>query len=92
MNQIVMETKITKYKVNYLINDWKNNRDSYIDKIREFGRLARKLNVLIEQYAPVFRMTNILKIDIENSDDIAGAATDFDNIVDNRGKGDINYK
>ncbi len=36
-------------------------------------------------------MTNILKIDIENSD-IAGAATDFDKFVDNGGKGDNNYK
>ena len=73
MNQIVKETGISKRKVQYLINDWKQKiGTSSIDEITDFATLVKKSDVSIEQYTQGFRMINILKkIGIGNMD-IAG--------------------
>ncbi len=61
-NQIADETEISKGKVHYLINDWKQKIEiSDIDEIRDFTVLVRKSNMSIQQCAQGFRMINILK-------------------------------
>ena len=95
MNQIARETGISKGKVHYLINDWKNKIGaSDIDEIREFVGLSRKSNISIEQCAQGFRMMNILKnLGIKNGD-IATDDNNNNDIVDQSGgEGNkINYK
>ncbi len=62
MDQISNESGISKGKVHYLINDWKNNiGTSDIDEVREFVGLSTKSNISIDQCAQGFRMINILK-------------------------------
>ncbi len=63
MNQIVAETNISKGKVHYLINEWKEKiaRSEDIDEIRDFIVLARKADMSIEQCTQGFRMISILK-------------------------------
>ena len=62
MNQIVRETGISKGKVQYLINDWKQKIGaSSIDEITEFASLVKRSDITIEQCAQGFRMINILK-------------------------------
>ncbi len=94
MNQIAREAGISKGKVHYLINDWKNKIGaSDIDEIREFVGLSRKSNISIEQCAQGFRIINILKnLGIKNGD-IAIDDID-DNIVDQSGGegNNSNYK
>ncbi|MER5176113.1 MAG: hypothetical protein ABJB76_04275 [Candidatus Nitrosocosmicus sp.] len=95
MNQIARETGISKGKVHYLINDWKNKIGaSDIDEIREFVGLSRKSNISIEQCAQGFRMMNILKnLGIENGDIATDDDDDNNDIVDNNRDGNNNnYK
>ena len=62
MNQIVRETGISKGKVQYLINDWKQKMGaSSVEKITEFASLVKRSDISIEQCAQGFRMINILK-------------------------------
>jgi hypothetical protein len=62
MNQIVNETGISKGKVHYIINDWKNKiAIPDIDGIIDFIVLVRKSNMSIQQCAQGFRMTNMLR-------------------------------
>ena len=75
MNQIVRETGISKGKVQYLINDWKQKMGaSSVEKITEFASLVKRSDISIEQCAQGFRMINILKnlgignMDVANND------------------------
>ncbi len=62
MNQIANESRISKGKVFYLINDWKKEIvASDFDEVRKFVTLCTKSNMSVEQCAQGFRMTNILK-------------------------------
>ena len=71
MNQIAIETGVSKGKVHYLIKEWKDKMGSSdIDEIKEFMGLVKKSGVSIEQCAKGFRTTSILKgFGIENEDD-----------------------
>ena len=70
MNQIANETGISKGKVHYLINEWKDKiGSSDIDEIKEFVGLVKKSGISIDQCAKGFRTINILKgFGIENDD------------------------
>jgi uncharacterized membrane-anchored protein YhcB (DUF1043 family) len=62
MDQIVSETNVSKGKVHYLINDWKNEIGlPYIDELREFSVTVRKSGISIRECAQGFRMINVLK-------------------------------
>ena len=62
MDQIVSETNVSKGKVHYLINDWKNEIGlPYIDELREFSVTVRKSGISIGQCVQGFRMISILK-------------------------------
>ena len=62
MNQIVKETGISKGKVQYLINYWKQKIGaSCIDEITDFASLVKRQDITIEEYAQEFKMINILK-------------------------------
>jgi hypothetical protein len=71
MNQIALETGISKGKVHYIINDWKKKiAIPDIDGIIDFIALVRKSNVSIQQCAQGFRMTKMLR-DLGIQDDNA---------------------
>ena len=62
MNQIVAETGVSKGKVHYTINRWKEAIGvSDIDELREFSVAVKKSGISIRQCAQGFRMINILK-------------------------------
>ncbi len=87
MNQIVNETGISKGKVHYIINDWKNKiAIPDIDKIRDFTVLVRKSDMSIQQCAQGFRMTNMLR-DLSIQDDNAVYA--YDDNGNSNSNGDI---
>jgi hypothetical protein len=84
MDKIANETKISKGKVHYIINAWKNHLgNSSADQIIEFTRLVKRSGITIEQCAEGFRMINILKdLGIEynsNSTDDENQYNDNDN-------------
>ena len=83
MNKIANETKISKGKVHYLINEWKDKiGSSDIDEIKEFVGLVKKSGISIDQCAKGFRTTNILKgfgIKNEDTDDDDGNGITGDN-------------
>jgi hypothetical protein len=70
MNQIAIETGISKGKVHYLIKDWKDKMGSSdFEEIKEFAGLLKKSGISIERCAKGFRTINILKgFGIENDD------------------------
>jgi hypothetical protein len=71
MNQIALETGISKGKVHYIINDWKKKiAIPDIDGIIDFIVLVRKSNMSIQQCAQGFRMTKMLR-DLGIQDDNA---------------------
>jgi DNA-binding Lrp family transcriptional regulator len=71
MNQIALETGISKGKVHYIINDWKKKiAIPDIDGIIDFIALVKKSNMSIQQCARGFRMTNMLR-DLGIQDDNA---------------------
>jgi len=52
MNQRLKETGISKGKVQYLINDWKQKTGgAYVDKITDFASLVKRSSITIEQCA-----------------------------------------
>src|SRR5690349_5946422 len=62
MDKIVNETKISKGKVHYIINEWKKHLGNLsADQIIEFTRLVNRSGITVEQCAEGFRMINILK-------------------------------
>ena len=87
MNQIVNETGISKGKVHYIINDWKNKiAIPDIDGIIDFTVLVRKSNMSIQQCAQGFRMTNMLR-DLGIQDD--NAVYVYDDNSNSNSNGDI---
>lgn len=87
MNQIARETRISKGKVHYLIEDWKNHLGTEsADEIIEFTRHVKRSGITIEQCAQGFRIINILKeLKVEYSDIADGENQDKDNINNNNG-------
>jgi hypothetical protein len=87
MDKIVKETKISKGKVHYIINDWKNKLGSTsADEIIDFTRLFKRSGITIEQCAEGFRMINILKeLGIEYGENEDGEDRDNDDINNNNG-------
>jgi hypothetical protein len=84
MNQIAIETGISKGKVHYLINDWKNKMGSSdIGEIKQFAGLLKKSGISIEQCAEGFRTTNILKGFGIKNDDIEDDGDDSNGITGN---------
>ena len=62
MNQIAIETGISKGKVHYLIKKWKDKvGSSDIEEIKEFAGLVKKSGISIDQCAKGFITINILK-------------------------------
>ena len=62
LNQIADETGISKGKVHYLIDNWKNNIGlPNIEEIRDFVVMVRKSGISIKQCAQGFRMLQLMK-------------------------------
>ena len=75
MDQIVSETNVSKGKVHYIINDWKNGIGiPNIEDLRDFSVTSRKSGISIGQCAQGFRMVNTLKnfgiYENENDNDV----------------------
>jgi hypothetical protein len=85
MDRIVKEAKISKGKVHYIINDWKNKLGTAsADEIIDFTRLVKRSGITIEQCAEGFRMINILKeLKVEYGDIADGENHDNDNTSNN---------
>ncbi len=62
LNQIVNETSISKGKVHYLIDNWKNNLGiPNIEEVRDFVVTVRKSGISIKQCAQGFRVLQLMK-------------------------------
>ncbi len=82
-NQIANETGISKGKVQYLVDNWKNNIGlPNIDEIRDFVVMVRKSSISIKQCAQGFRMLQLMKnIGIGEDDDEAKYDDDATNEI-----------
>ncbi len=82
-NQIANETGISKGKVQYLVDNWKNNIGlPNIDEIRDFVVMVRKSGISIKQCAQGFRMLQLMKnLGIGEDDDKAKYDDDANNEI-----------
>ena len=82
VKQIVRETNISKGKVQYMINGWKQKMGSLsVDEITDFASLVKRSDITIEQCAQGFRIIYILKNlgigNIDIADDDSHAANKY---------------
>ncbi len=73
LNQIANETGISKGKVHYLIDNWKNRIGiPNIEEVRDFVVTVRKSVISIKQCAQGFRVLQLIKnLDIGEDDEDA---------------------